>query len=148
MSPRQQADASQVLKHYREAFGGAAPDLGEASVNVLLAAGAKSEVLHALHLRRQLDPVDPYADAVAIEVGCWDPSTRMEARLDADDWLEQYPDHLLSEYVKVRHEWLNGELIHMEDVVMKEAYAQTFPFIAFSVAAFVCGAIVKRLLRS
>ena len=143
----QQADAKAIVNHYQQSLHGAEPDTSEQGINFLLAAGAKGEVLRALEQRLEVSPQDPYARAVSIEVGCWDPSTRQQAQADASDWLELHPVHHLTEYVQVRKDWLDGESAHLTSVANKQRLAEQFPLLAFGVALLLCAVGLRSLFR-
>jgi hypothetical protein len=143
----QQADAKAVMEHFQSQLKGADPDTSEQGINFLLAAGAQGEVLQALELRLQNSPADPYAQAVSIEVGCWDPATRQQAQLDATQWLHQHPAHHLKDYVQVRKDWLDEGAGHMDNVSSKQAVAQLFPLLAIGLAFLLCTLGLRALFK-
>lgn len=135
LSRLQQADARQVVEFFQATGHGASPDTSEQGINFLLAAGAQSEVSQALAVRLEKTPLDPYASAVAVEVGCWDPATREQALLDARQWLEHHPAHHLNEYVVIRRDWLEKQELHAQEVEAKIQLAKFFPLMALLIAA-------------
>lgn len=146
MKSQQQGDARQLVEHFQRQQTESEVDTSETGINFLLGAGAKAEVMSAVMLRLDRTPADPYAGAVQIEVGCWDPSTRALALDQAEQWLSQHPAHHLVDYVQVRKDWLSQEVQHLKDVQAKQSLAQIFPGGALLLAA-VCVAVIVRMLQ-
>ncbi|MBC8406496.1 MAG: hypothetical protein H8E15_14850 [Planctomycetes bacterium] len=107
-------------------------------INALLIAGAKTEVLQNLQARLVQNPDDAYAEAVEVEVGCWDPATHAVAMADAGSWLIKYDNHPLKDYVKTRHTWLTTEIEHSWLVQGKETMARIYPALALLLAIGIC----------
>lgn len=107
------------------------------SINLLLLASAKSEARVALNDRLVGMPEDPYAEAVLVELDCWDPGSHESGLAAAKTWLIVHTDPMLTEYVQDRKDFLEERAEHRDVISDAAGVAQLFPLLAVVFAACV-----------
>lgn len=131
---QQPASAQTVLDGYARMQAGELDSREVETINLLLQAGARVEAQQALHERLDSMPADPYAEAVLIELACWDPSHHATGRLAAKEWLLAHTDPGLTGYVQARSDFLSERAIHLDEVGGAAGIAQISPLLALLLA--------------
>jgi hypothetical protein len=142
------ASAQAVLDGYASIVAGESDPRELATINLLLQAGARVEALSALQTRLETMPADPYAEAVLVEIACWDPSSYSAGRLAAQEWLVQHTDLGLTGYVQARADFLGERAQHADEVSGAAGIAQLSPFLALLLAVGVVWGSLRVLVRN
>lgn len=132
---QQPASAQTVLDGYSRMQAGELDAREVEAINLLLQAGARVEAQQALQERLDSMPADPYAEAVLIELACWDPSHHAAGRLAAKEWLLAHTDPGLTGYVQARSDFLGERAAHADEVGGAAEIAQISPLLALLLAA-------------
>jgi len=135
--------AQAVLDGYARVKAGESDPREPDSINLFLQAGARVEAQAGLAARLVDLPADSYAEAVLVEIACWDPSSYAAGREAASEWLLSHTDPGLTGYVQARADFLNERALHAEDVGEAAGLAQLSPFLALLIA----GGLVWGTLR-
>jgi hypothetical protein len=139
--------AKTVLDSHARILAGEQDARDEASINLLLQASASVEARDALHARLASMPGDPYAEAVLIEIACWDPSDYAAGRVAAQEWLIDHTTPALTGYVQAREDFLSERADHAKDLSGAAKFAQLSPLLALLLAAGLLGAALRMLTR-
>lgn len=132
--PQQPASAQTVLDGFARITAGELDRRETEAINLLLLAGARAEAREALLARLEAMPGDAYAEAVLVELACWDPSTHAEGRAAAQEWLVAHTDPGLTSYVQARADFLGERAVHADEVGGAASLAQLSPLLALLLA--------------
>jgi hypothetical protein len=144
---QQPASAQAVLDGYARIQAEELDPRNVEAINLLLQAGARVEAQEALRARLASMPADPYAEAVFIELACWDPSGHAAGRLAAKEWLLSHTDPGLTAYVQVRADFLSERADHTDAVGGAATIAQLSPFLALLLAGGLLWGALRVLVR-
>ena len=144
---QQPASAQSVLDGYARLEAGEMNPLEVESINLLLQAGARVEAQDALLARLAAMPGDPYAEAVLVELACWDPSTHAAGRIAAQEWLINHTDPSLTGYVQARADFLSERAEHASDLGGAAQLAQLSPLFALLLAGGLLWIALRMLAR-
>jgi alpha-D-ribose 1-methylphosphonate 5-triphosphate synthase subunit PhnH len=130
-------DARSILNLQLQIDLGQSAAGSEASVNSYLQAGAWQEAHDGLQLRLASNPHDPYAEAVLVELACWDPTTYTAGLAAAQAWLATHDGALYQPYVQTRQDWLVEKQLHHDQVQGAAWGSRLYPVLAVFLALWV-----------
>jgi hypothetical protein len=141
------SDARSILKLQLQIDLGQRSVTTEASINGYLQAGALHEARNGLRLRLAAQPHDAYAEAVWVELACWDPSTYQTGLAAAQAWLSNHDVALYQPYVQTRHDWLQQKLSHQDQVASAAWSSRLYPVLAVILALLIAKVSLAMALR-
>jgi hypothetical protein len=144
---QQPVSAQTVLDGYARMQAGELDRREPASINLLLQAGARTEAQDALQARLDAHPGDAYAQAVLVELACWDPSTHTAGGFAAQEWLIAHADPALTGYVQARADFLSERAEHAGDLFGAARIAQLSPLVALLLAGGLLWLALRMLAR-
>lgn len=130
----QEPGAREVIAHHQRVASGEAEAGSEATIGVYLQAGAHAEAAAAVQARLAGQPDDAYAEAIRVELACWDPADHAAGHAAATAWLAEHDTPTLTPWVEARAKWLEQQLGHRAEVADGSALARAWPLLALLIA--------------